>query len=321
MPKSKRWLDNLDAYERASREWRKDAKRYVDRYRLERSNVQGQSSSTRRPTFNLLWSTVQTVKPTLFSRTPEIIAERRHRDKDPIGRIASEVLQRAANEETERNGFKDAMEAVVLDVLLVARGVPWVRFEADELAEVEVSPDPVSGMPMTDDGMPAPLEEVTEKNGRFMWKREGMTNERTVIDYVHWDDFAHSPERNWADVMRRGWVGRRISLTKREGKERFGPMFDKVPMTMASRTSETMTQRERDGSKNKYGAVWEIWDAVSKKRIFVAKGYQDTLEETDDPYGLENFFPCPRPAYATLTNEDLFPIPDYKQILEPGRRA
>ena len=204
MPKSKRWLDNLAAYERASREWRKDAKRYVDRYRLERSNIQGQSSGSRRPTFNLLWSTVQTVKPTLFSRTPEIIAERRHRDKDPIGRIASEVLQRAANEETERNGFKDSMEAVVLDVLLVARGVPWVRFEADELAEVEVRPDPVSGLPMTEDGMPAPLEEVTEKNGRFMWKREGMTNERTVIDYVHWDDFAHSPERNWADVMRRG---------------------------------------------------------------------------------------------------------------------
>ena len=108
---------------------------------------------------------MQTLKPSLFSRSPEIIAERRHRDRDPIGRIASEVLQRASNEEIERNGFKDAMDSVVLDVLLPGRGVPWVRFEADPLAEVEVRPDPISMMPMTEDGVPAPIEQVVEKNG------------------------------------------------------------------------------------------------------------------------------------------------------------
>ena len=63
-------------------------------------------------------------------------------------------------------------------------GVPWVRFEAD----------------------------TTE---------DSVTDERTFIDYVHWDDFAHSPERTWADVERRGWVARRISMTRAEGKARF----------------------------------------------------------------------------------------------------
>ena len=149
-----------------------------------------------------------------------------------------------------------------------------------------------------------------------MWHREGVTNERTVIDYIHWEDFAHSPERNWADVERRGWVARRIALTKKEGKDRFGSKFSKVPMSMSSRTSETVNQRERDGSKNRYGEVWEVWDVVRKKRLFVAKGYSDILEETDDPYELEKFFPCPRPAFATLSNEDLFPIPDYNQYLD-----
>ena len=28
---------------------------------------------------------------------------------------------------------------------------------------------------------------------------------------------------------------------------------------------------------------------------------------------MELFFPCPEPAYATLTNEDLQPVPDYLQ--------
>ena len=220
------------------------------------------------------------MKPALFSRIPEIIAERRHRDRDPVGRIASEVIQRAANEEIERNGFKDSMDAVVLDVLLVGRGVPWVRFEVDEMAD------------------------------------EGMANERIMLDYVHWDDFAHSPERDWAAVERRGWVARRTLLTKAEGRKRFGAGFSKVPMSTSSRTSETLSERERDGSKDKYAEVWEIWDAAGKKRIFVAKGADDVLEATDPQYDLIKFFPCPRPAYATLTNEDLFPIPDYKQYLD-----
>ena len=36
----------------------------------------------------------------------------------------------------------------------------------------------------------------------------------------------------------------------------------------------------------------------------------------DDPYKLEQFFPCPKPAYGTLTNEDLIPTPDHAQILD-----
>ena len=68
-----------------------------------------------------------------------------------------------------------------------------------------------------------------EEKGRLMWDREGMSNEKTVIDYVHWDDFYHSPERNWSDVERRGWVARRIGLTKKEGRDRFGAKFSEGP--------------------------------------------------------------------------------------------
>ena len=224
------------------------------------------------------------MRPALFARIPEIIAERRHRDRDPVGRIASEVSQRAANEEIERNGFKDSMDQVVLDILLTARGVTWVRYEADEMAD-----------------------------------DEGMANERIMVDYVHWDDFAHSPERNWAAVERRGWVARRTLLTRAEGRKRFGKDFSKIPLSTSSRTSETISEQERDGSLDKYAEVWEIWDAASKERIFVAKGADDVLESKDPQYRLEKFFPCPKPAYGTLTNEDLMPVPDPLQYIAPGR--
>ena len=283
MPESKRWMDELDLYDTASKKWKKDAKRIVDRYRLERSPLPERISvrtSSNRPTFNILWSNVQTLKPAMFSRSPEIVAERRHRDRDPVGRIASEVIQRSSNEEIERNGFKDTMDQVVLDVLLVGRGVPWVRFEAD---------------PMPD--------------------REGMTNERTIIDYMSIGMTSHiAPERNWADVERRGWVARRIGLTKKEGRDRFGAKFSEVPMTMSSRTSETLSQKQRDGSKDRFGEVWEIWDSVSKKEYLCGQGAAPMFwKKKTTPSNWINSFPARVQAYATLTNEDLFPIPDYLQ--------
>jgi hypothetical protein len=37
------------------------------------------------------------------------------------------------------------------------------------------------------------------------------------------------------------------------------------------------------------------------------------IDQKDDPLGLENFFPCPKPMFATLTTDSLVPVPDYAQ--------
>ena len=313
------WLDEIGRYQKAFESWKKDNQRFIKRYTLEGQRESNQGISKQGPRdFNIIWSNVQTLKPALFSRTPEIVAERRHRDRDPIGRITSEVIQRSNNSEVENNGFKDCFDQVVLDVLLCARGVPWVRLEGDPMPDVEVqlasAPDGQPAM-MTPDGQPGDPQEVREVKGRLIWHREALVNERTMVDYVHWDDFAHSPERNWADVVRRGWVARRTALTRDEGMKRFGKKFENVPMRMTSRTAETLQDRQRSGDKAKYGEVWEIWDAKSRKRIFVAAGGGDVLESSPDPYGVEGFFPCPRPAYGTLSNENLVPVSDIKQIV------
>ena len=183
------------------------------------------------------------------------------------------------------------MDQVVLDVLLPGRGVPWVRFEVDDV-------------PAAQEGQQA-----------------GVTNERIYMDYVHWEDFAHSPERNWAAVERVGWVARKTALTKREGTKRFGEKFANVEMSMSSRSSESLDQRERSGDKAKYGEVWEIWDTVTKRRIFVAKGAGDILEERDDPYGLTNFFPCPRPAYSTVIQRRPVPNARLQAVHRPCGRT
>lgn len=267
------WNDELNRYNKAARQWKKWAKKFTDRYRLE-ENVESlsQTATSRKPTVNILWSNIQTLKPALFSRTPEIVAERRFKDRDPVGRLAAESLQRASNEEIETNHYKESMDACALDLLLVARGASWVRFDDDE---------------------------------------------RCMIDYVHWDDFAHSPERKWEDVERRGWVARRAALTRDEGQRKFGEMFFEVPLTMSARMPMEGGNLKQ-GNEAMYAEVWEVWDRPSMKRIFIAPAYKsDVLRLVeggeDNPYQLEKFFPCPRPAYGALSNEDLFPTPDPAQ--------
>ena len=214
--------------------------------------------------------------------------------------MCAEVIERGANEELERNGFKAAMDRVTLDVLLPGRGVPWVRFESDQMPDMpveKVDREDGTSVYMDEDG-----EEHDETEGRMrhgkdglMLERDGVMNEKIMVDYVHWDDFAHAQERTWQDVMRNGWVARRVAMTKAEGVKRFGRQFENVPLTSTSRTSESEKQRRRDGSNEpKYGDVWEVWDAKRKEQVFVAKGLPKPLQINEDPYQSGAVLPLPR---------------------------
>ena len=53
--------------------------------------------------------------------------------------------------------------------------------------------------------------------------------------------------------------------------------------------------------------------------LWVAEGVEDILDEADPHLDLQNFFPCPKPAYGTVQRGSLIPVPDvlqYKDQLE-----
>ena len=335
------WLSRIESYDRSFSGWKRRAKEIIDIFRLHSSGA-STSSARKSGSYNILWANTKILLPALFSKTPQVVAERRNRDDDRIGRLASMVLERSANTEIETNGMSDAMEAVVLDVLLCGRGVSWILFDFDPLPPEPVVPAPPPPMPepvigpdgvpmpaepppdlppawMTQDGEPVDPAEVVEIDGAPMIQRDGVTNERTTIDYVNWADFAHSPARSWHEVEKDGWVARRIAMSRKEGMQRFGEGFGKVQLTLSSRLDHgDSPEHAREspslsGEEPRFAEVWEIWDASTRRRIHVAKGIDDPLEVEDDPYGLEGFFPCPRPTFATLSNEDLVPISDFEQ--------
>ena len=184
-----RWDDALKAYERAARDWLDHGRRIVKRYGLA---DHARPVAAGEPRFNILWSSVQTILPALFARVPTPVVERRHQDPDPIGRLAAQVFQRAIATELERDDMIDVFSRVVLDTLLVGRGVPWLRYDA-QMNETPLTAGE-DGLLRDPEGRPV-SEGAAEKRGENHVLEE-VGAERAPVDYVHWRDFWHQPARN-----------------------------------------------------------------------------------------------------------------------------
>lgn len=136
--------------------------------------------------------------------------------------------------------------------------------------------------------------------------KEDTGYECAPCDYVNWQDFLHNPARTWDEVW---WVSRRVYMNRDEGVKRFGDIFKTVPIEQKKNTTADKEQ-PKDALKDK-AQVWEIWDKSSKSVCWIAKGFRFELDKRPDPLRLENFFPCPKPLFATTTTGSLIPVPDY----------
>lgn len=281
----RRWTQELKLASDEDKKWVKRGDKIVKRYRDER---QGYSDSGKR--YNILWANIQTMLPALYGRTPRAQVERRWKDKDPVGRTASVILERALQYEIDHYGdFDNTNKHAVLDRLLPGRGTAWVRFETKEVAEPE----------------------VIEGQVEMMGEQPDMSYECTPTDYVFWKDFRCSPARTWDEVT---WVARRIYMNRGDGVVRFGEDFKEVPLAhepigLDDLSKAGASQAEQESLKK--AIVWEIWSKGDKRVYWVAEGHNKLLDSKEDPYGLDNFWPCPKPLFATQTTDTLVPVPDY----------
>lgn len=265
--------------------WNRQAKRIVKRYRDDPSNSVSDVQSKAK--FNILWSNVQTTLPALYANPPVAIVQRRYLDRDPVGRMAAQMLQRCLAYHIDDGDLHAVVRLCVEDMLVVGRGTAWVRYEPVIEQTLEVNP-------MT--GIPQPVEKITR--------------EKACVDYVHWTDFLHGPARTWDEVP---WVAKRAYMSHDELEERFGEdIANRVPMLAGPQNGQEAS--EDTPHELKRAIVWEIWVKSDKRVVWVAEGMEDEpLDVKDDPLQLTGFFPCPEPIYATLSTDSLIPIPDYQQ--------
>ena len=277
----------VSSYERAFESWESRVNKILKRYRDERT--QGQVKAAR---FNILWANVQTLVPATFSRIPKPDVSRRFRDTDPVGRVAGLILERALSFEVEHYpDYRATLKQCIQDRFLGGRGTAWARYEPHIQAIKQQLPE--DGEQVTEDTDDAPEDEELEY-------------ECAPVDYVHWRDFGHNVARTWEEVT---IVWRKVYMTRAACVERFGSSLgDKIPMDSRP---ESDKDKSANDDQNSRALIYEAWDKEAGDAFWFSKSMGKILDTKSDPLKLEGFFPCPKPLFATLTNDSLIPVPDF----------
>lgn len=277
------WFKEIDEGRKRFDKWYKVADKVEKIYRGE--TKEGQE------VFNILWANTEVLKPVIYSRPPKPEIQRRHFQKDLVGITAADVLEKsvATSLETMEEDFDREIEKVVEDFIVPGRGQARVTYKPT-FGEREVD--------MVGDGEDIDKTMVDEK----IWEEIG-------IEYVYWRDFLHGEGRSWSQVW---WAAFGSNMSREDLKEQFGDTLGKkIPLCGEIDYKEWDKNPHLD-DEEKYARVWEVWDKRARKRFFISEGYEDIIEEEDDPLKLGAFFPCPEPIFSINSNRNMIPVPEYR---------
>ena len=285
-----KYLRVIGAYDNEFAKWQARTKKIIKRYRDDTRGQTGNESAK----FNILWSNIQTLRPTVYSKLPKADISRRFGDNDPVGRVAAQLIERAIDFEIEHYpDYRSTMGYCVEDRFLGGRGTAWVRYEP-HVSPIGLEDDGLLVTPNIEQGEGAPPN------------LERIEYECAPVDYVHWRDFGHSQARTWEEV---GQVWRWVYMTREALEERFGEeMARRIPLDQGPEPLNAYNESKRSYNRAK---ICELWDKETEKVYWFSKGMGQFIDVRDDPLGLEGFFPCPKPLYATTTSDTLVPVPDF----------
>jgi hypothetical protein len=299
-----KYLNTIAQYDNEFKKWEGRTTKIVKRYRDDNRNQNTNETAK----FNILWSNVQTLIPAVYARLPKASVVRRYGDNDPVGRVASNIIERALDFEIEHySDFRSAMRNAVEDRFLGGRGVAWVRYEPHVVAQDM----PEEGYQVTEDvdketGEGNGGDTLDGSAGMEAEPQEEIEYECAPTDYVHWKDFGHSVARTWEEVTQ---VWRWVYMTREALIDRFGEeVGSKIPLDAGPESNKQYGQNNRDFTRAK---ICELWDLETEKVYWFSKTSGRIIDERDDPLGLENFFPCAKPLYATMTSDTLVPVADF----------
>jgi hypothetical protein len=325
----KRWMLELDLADKRERDWTKASRQIWNKYRGE---------SRKRNSFNILYSNTETLSSAVYNAPPKPDVRRRFSDSDPISKVASRMLERALTFSIDSDSFQQAIKYDVLDMLLPGRGTSRVRY-VPTFNSAEPSGEPPESTEPSTPGIATPVqhglvgslgEAIPRKGGGEVAlpsvgedeatetleseDSDELSWEQCVVEHVQWDDLRISSGKTWEQVC---WVAMRHRMSRTELIDKFGAEVGKA-MTLDDLNDESMRGENKDVAEAfKTAEVWEIWDKDTKTVLFMSSGHKKgPLKKLDDPLKLTNFFPIPRPLYATCDSDSLIPLPLYEQYKE-----
>lgn len=247
--------------------------------------------------FNILYSNTEVLRSALYGRDAKPDVRRRFPDPAPVAREAATIIERALVYCQESYGSGEQIESALLDYLLPGRGVVRIEYEPVIGSRPMIAPQ----------GMP-----VLDENGESA-QEEFIADQKLMERYVFWEDFIHPAVRSWDKL---DWIGFRHTFSRRELEDE---IFAKAPATSqvegdAASVPLNWSPDPGDtkiGDDQKKAEVWEIWDKVERRRLWAVRGHSVMLRIDEDPYGLEGFFPMPKPLASYATNDTFIPEPEY----------
>ena len=289
------WLSEIARANKKYQEWHTKGDKVISRY-LDESTDREIIQDARGRKMNLLWSNVETIRPALYSQTPEPNVSRRNKDADPVGRVASIILERAINCALDTQDFDKSVRDCVQDLLLPGRGMAIVEY-----------------VPTVDEGPSADLlaestDDADDGDEQSEMQPAAVTQQKAILRYLHWKDTLTNPARTWDEVW---WFAYRAFLTRDEVIEKFGrEVGNKIQLDHKMGEGGRFTADDKRDAK---ATVWTIWDKRSRKVYQVSPGYEEgLLGDMEPPVKFDNFWPIPRPLDATTANDSILPIPDFQ---------
>jgi hypothetical protein len=176
----------------SSRAWLaaiKDAETAFEAYQSHADNIdklfadlERLANDSRDREFQIFWANIQVLGPSVYARPPVPVIVPRFKDRRPVYRVSSELLERSTVVAFELADINAVMLQIRDDLNIVARGAAWVRYETRGESRTE--------------------------------------SERVCFEHLDRKDFLHEPARKWAEVgwvARRGWMTRK-EMRKRFGR-------------------------------------------------------------------------------------------------------
>tara|TARA_B110000285_G_scaffold185199_1_gene210012 strand:+ start:820 stop:2790 length:1971 start_codon:yes stop_codon:yes gene_type:complete len=315
------WNNEILNARKFEENWRERASGIVQRYRDDNVN-----RFERESRMNIFHSNVDTLKSALYFKTPKPRVTRRFKTDDPVGKSIAMVMERALQYQLDVYDFDSAVKKAIEDMLIVGRGAIRMRYDPvlveGEPERIAVQVEPIVGIGEVAPGQMGEVQvgqrlldpegnEVQQEDvkqdvrGMFIEGKpvEYIGEQSIRCEYVHWDDLTIAPARCWEDVK---WIAFRHLLTRQDLIDYYGTKGEQIPLTYRqSQMSDYQDNPEPDMAE-----VYEIWDKRSGKQIFVATSFNEILEDIDDPYNLEGFWPMPEPLYSISTSDTTLPVPE-----------
>ena len=290
------WLKEIKASKKREDRYRKMGKEVMELY-----GADGEEDDYETP-FNILYSNTETLRPALYSAQPRSVVQRRFKDDDPLGKLASDANRRMLDYHLDTNKedyetLNDAMGSAVLDALLPGRGMVQAKYDATFVPIDEPRPpDEHDDDPVTE----TPRAEYAEK-------------EQVCYESVLWDKVHFGYAKKWHKVP---WLAYESHLTKEEVAGLLGKtLATKLTYSKKEGDEEDKTGKadEQDGAR-KTACLYQIWDKAGGRKVrYISPNYvEGELKVDDDPLGLTGFFNTPRPLVFIEKSSSLVPTAPYK---------